>query len=272
MTNLHWFSIDSDDLHHHPSISGHPSRSSESSWCLEIEPRPMSNTLATSFESLQKWWISRPEDDRLTIFIIGEQVADPRFVNAIQSLISSRAGLTIGIHGLNHICWSAWGKCSEEFSKAIKQSISAVEEVAGESFRPWFRAPGGYIAPWMASILSENGIILDSSINSVRMLRSKTGRDESGRIHGWKQTLDAIEQEGIVEREWLTSKGIPINGPALRIPVLRIYSRWIWKRTLSESRCATEKELEDPSSSISSLYWHVLDHSRNSGRWTPPIV
>ena len=110
MSNRYWFSVDSDDLHHHPSVSGHPTRSSVLPWCLDVDSRPMSDALFKSFQILQEWWVSRIDDDLLTIFIIGEQLDDPRFIEVIQNLISSRSGLTIGIHGLKHICWSAWGR------------------------------------------------------------------------------------------------------------------------------------------------------------------
>ena len=270
MSNLHWFSVDSDDLHHHPSVSGHPTRSSILPWCLDIDSRPMSDALFKSFTFFQEWWVSRKDDDLLTIFIIGEQLDDPRFIEAIQNLISSRQGLTIGIHGLKHICWSAWENRSDDFSISLEKSINKIRNVVGESFRPWFRAPGGYIAPWMIPILKDHGIVLDSSINPVRLLQRKTGRDENGKINGWKKMIAAFNQTGIVEREWLTSHGIPTNGPALHLPLLRTHSAWVWKRVLSGSSCVNEKELLDPSISITSIYWHVLDHGRRK-KWSPPI-
>lgn len=270
MSDRYWFSVDSDDLHHHPSVSGHPTRSSVLPWCLDADSRPMSDALFKSFQILQKWWVSRIDDDLLTIFIIGEQLDDPRFVEVIQNLISSRSGLTIGIHGLKHICWSAWGDRSDDFSRSLEKSINKIRNVAGESFRPWFRAPGGYIAPWMIPILKNHGIVLDSSINPIRLLRSKTGRDENGKINGWRKMIDAVNQSGIIERDWLTSNGLPTNGPALHLPLLRTHSKWVWKRALSGSRCANEKELLDSSTPIISIYWHVLDHGRKKS-WFPPL-
>jgi hypothetical protein len=270
MDKKYWFSVDSDDVHHHPSLSGHPTRSSISPWCLDLNSRSMSNALIESFHLLEEWWISRKEDELLTIFIIAEQLEDPKFVEAIQNLKSSRSGLTIGVHGLKHICWSAWGNCSDDFDKSLKKSIALIRNVAGETFRPWFRAPGGYIAPWMIPILKDHGIVLDSSINPVKLMKRKTGRDENGKINGWKNLIHEFNKKGIVEREWLVSNGMPTNGPALHIPLLRTHSKWVWKRKLSGSRCVNENELLDPNISVNSIYWHVLDHGRKGG-WTPPI-
>ena len=89
MTSRYWFSVDSDDLHHHPSISGHPTRSKVSPWCLDLDPRPMSNTLIHSFKSLEKWWLTRKDDEILTIFVIAEQFEDQLFVDAINSIQNS---------------------------------------------------------------------------------------------------------------------------------------------------------------------------------------
>ena len=270
MTARYWFSVDSDDLHHHPSISGHPTRSLTSPWCLESDSRPMSNSLGKSFENLEKWWINRPEEEMLTIFVIGEQLEDPNFVNALSSINKSRSGLTIGVHGLKHICWSAWGERQEEFRKALSKSIRIVSSIAGESFRPWFRAPGGYIAPWMIPILKDQGITLDSSINPVWLLRKKSGRDKNGNVNGWEKVRNELIRNQIIEREWLTTRGMPTNGPALHIPFLSLHSKWVWKRVLLDSHCTNEEELLNPSIPITSIYWHVLDHGRKGG-WSPPI-
>ena len=74
----------------------------------------------------------------------------------------------------------------------------------------------------------------------------------------------------IIEREWLSKNGMPTNGPALHIPLLRSHSKWVWKRKLSNLQCSNDLELLDPSIPIVSIYWHVLDHSRQGG-WTPPL-
>ena len=213
---------------------------------------------------------SRIDDDLLTIFIIGEQLDDPRFVEVIQNLISSRRGLTIGIHGLKHICWSAWVDCSDDFSRSLEKSINKIRNVAGESFRPWFRAPGGYIAPWMIPILKNHGITLDSSINPVWLLRKKSGKNENGKINGWQQVRNELNKSQIIEREWLVKRGLPTNGPALHIPLLRSHSKWVWNKKLSNLQSSNDQELLDPSISIMSIYWHILDHNRRGG-WTPPL-
>ena len=270
MTSRYWFSVDSDDLHHHPSISGHPTRSKITPWCLDLDPRPMSNTLIHSFNSLQKWWQTRGDEEILTIFVVAEQFEGPFFVDAIRSIQHSRPGLRIGIHGLKHICWSAWGNRSEEFNYALSESIRIIQTFSGAAFRPWFRAPGGYIAPWMIPILKSQGITLDSSINPVWLLRKKTGKNENKRINGWQKVRNEIIHNGIIEREWLVKRGLPTNGPALHIPFLRHHSKWTWKRELSNLQCSNDQELLDPTISMASIYWHVLDHSRQVG-WTPPL-
>ena len=270
MSSKYWFSVDSDDLHHHPSISGHPTRSKVSPWCLDLDPRPMSNTLIHSFNSLQEWWQKRGDEEILTIFVVAEQFEDPLFIDAMSSLQHSRPGLRIGIHGLKHICWSAWGNRSEEFSYALSESIRIIQTFSGASFRPWFRAPGGYIAPWMIPILKSQGITLDSSINPVWLLRRKTGNNENRKINGWQKVRNELILNGIIEREWLVKRQLPTNGPALHIPFLRHHSKWTWKRELSNLQCSNDQELLDPAISITSVYWHVLDHSRQGG-WTPPL-
>ncbi len=270
MTSRYWFSVDSDDLHHHPSISGHPTRSKVSPWCLELDHRPMSNTLNHSFKSLEKWWLTRKDDETLTIFVIAEQFEDPLFVDAINSIQNSRPGLRIGIHGLKHICWSAWGDCSEEFNSAISESIRIIQTFAGDSFRPWFRAPGGYIAPWMIPILRNQGITLDSSINPVWLLRKKTGKNGNGNVNGWQQVRNELNKCQIIEREWLVKRGLPTNGPALHIPILRSHSKWVWNKKLTNLQCSNDQELLDSSISIMSIYWHILDHNRHGG-WIPPL-
>lgn len=270
MTSRYWFSVDSDDLHHHPSISGHPTRSKVSPWCLNLDSRLMSNTLNQSFKSLEKWWLTRRDDETLTIFVIAEQFEDPLFVDAICSIQNSRPGLRIGIHGLKHICWSAWGDRSEEFNYAISESIRIIQSFSGDSFRPWFRAPGGYISPWMIPILKKNEITLDSSINPSWLLKKKSGKNENGKFNGWQQVRNELKNNQIIEREWLVKHGLPTNGPALHIPLLKSHSKWVWNRKLSNLQCSNDQELLDSSVSITSIYWHVLDHNRQGG-WTPPI-
>ena len=29
--------------------------------------------------------------------------------------------------------------------------------------------------------------------------------------------------------------------------------------------------IEDSESELETIYWHILDHARNDGDWTPPI-
>jgi len=118
--------------------------------------------------------------------------------------------------------------------------------------------------------MKKHGIVLDSSINPIWLLRRKSGKDENGRNYGWREVRSSLNENQIIEREWLVKHGMPTNGPALHIPMLRDHSKWVWKRELSNSRCVTEKELLDSSIYVNSIYWHVLDHGREGG-WVPPI-
>ena len=265
-----WCSIDTDDIHHHPNISGHPSRSKDTPWPQNTSLRTMSEQLNEGFNGFETWWSSQSEDSRITFFVIGEQLEDPSFIQRLQNLIALRPGITIGVHGWNHICWSAWKPRPDEFKSMIEKSIDLISSKVGSVFRPWFRAPGGYIAPWMAPILASAGIVMDSSINPVFLLRHKTGRDSSGKINGWDSIRKSMFESGIVEREWYTRHNLPVNGPALHHPVLRFHSR----RTLRKLSCveyANDEDILSKSNSVVSIYWHLLDHARLNGGWAPPL-
>ena len=68
---------------------------------------------------------------------------------------------------------------SDEVSK-VNYAKEIIKEFAETSWRPWFRAPGGYIAPWMAEILKLEKFELDSSINPTKFLSIKSGKFEKG--------------------------------------------------------------------------------------------
>ena len=138
---------------------------------------------------------------------------------------------------------------------AARDRISAF---AGESWRPWFRAPGGYIAPWMAAPLAAAGFRLDSSVNPSRwVVRKMCGH--------WNRVIQSMEQSGVIERPWLTTILGPACGPALRIYPFALLASQAWKR--HSTQIASDPE----STSVTALYWHILDHRRNSGKWKPPL-
>ena len=93
---------------------------------------------------------------------------------------------------------------------------------------------------------------------------------ENGKLNGWQQVRNELNKSQIIEREWLVKRGLPTNGPALHIPLLRSHSKWVWNKKLSNLQCSNDQELLDPSISIMSIYWHILDHNRRGG-WTPPL-
>jgi hypothetical protein len=117
----------------------------------------------------------------------------------------------------------------------------------------------------MASVLSDEGYVVDSSVNPSRLVKSKSGGE------GWRAVEKAMTKVGVVERPWLTRFTLPVNGPALfRFP-LSINARRAWKRApallLPEQLSMVEKPDED----ITTVYCHVLDFARNQASWVPPL-
>ena len=156
--------------------------------------------------------------------------------------------VTIATHGYKHRCWSAWPEDSVAFHQDLSLSISRLIEFAGEKFRPWFRAPGGYIAPWMADVLRRQGIILDSSVNNSIITRRKAGIQKD-----WSAVKSMLLRKGIVEREWTVWAGIPVTGPALRIPILRNIAKRRWRKSTRNKSCASEQILLNQNYSIDTL-------------------
>jgi hypothetical protein len=241
----------------------------------------------------------------VTIFCIAEQLDCIEFAAAFSRLLA-RPNVTVANHGWSHRCWSAWPADVAGFSAMLNASMARLAEFVGDAWRPWFRAPGGYIAPWMAAPLAAAGITLDSSVNPSPFLSRKTGRraaavpagapvgelgadggeesqcsksesipTNSGGKNGWIAVIDAMRKAGIVERPWSSFRSgltptLPACGPALHLPLLGGAARRLWRRQ-TRSRLVTEVELLDSDIEVNSLYWHILDHTRRSGKWTPPI-
>ena len=75
-----------------------------------------------------------------------------------------------------------------------------------------------------------------------------------------------------IEREWLTKWKLPVNGPALTKFPLSVIARYAWKSLPSVINCENlQNAVEDKNQTINTVYWHILDHSRNQGKWQPPI-
>jgi len=52
---------------------------------------------------------------------------------------------------------------------------------------------------------------------------------------------------------------------------LRWNARRAWSN-LSEPLDASEIDsVEDSSNELDTIYWHILDHAREDGKWIPPI-
>jgi hypothetical protein len=141
-----------------------------------------------------------------------------------------------------------------------------ISQFAGDKFRPWFRAPGGYIAPWMIDVLSHHGVTLDSSISKTRVSSRKIGQK-----NGYNMVCSKVAASGMVEREWFSRFGIPLTGPALRIPVLRSLSRRGWNKVTKNAICCSDLVIHTPQDAVDSLYWHLIDFSMNGGKWVPPL-
>ena len=204
----------------------------------------------------------------VTIFLIADMLDEQEFVQWLNQLIENYGDrVNFACHGLEHKSWSAWGENAEDFTKSLTQSIAKISSVVGSNFKPWFRAPAGYMAPWMASCLKNAGIVLDSSVNDTILTRNKAGKGNT-----WRQVADAVEECGLVERAWLTRWKLPVNGPALSLFPLSINAKLAWRKLpkiIPKEQINTAPE--DKKSSITTVYWHILDHSRKQGKWQPPI-
>lgn len=240
-----WLTVDSDDLRHLPREQGHPTRSKG------VTSPELSYEFRKGMLGFEHWL--KEKGYPVTIFVIADQLHG-EFLEWIQR-ITSQYNVLIGCHGLTHRCWSAWGEDQEGFSNALSESISKIKQAVGDAYRPWFRAPAGYIASWMAPILKQNGIELDSSVNPSWLVRSKSAG-------GWNKVTVAMNESGIEERPWLTKWGLPVCGPALfRFPLSLIANR-AWKQIDGEVGGPEMKQ---------TIYWHILDHARENGKWFPPI-
>jgi peptidoglycan/xylan/chitin deacetylase (PgdA/CDA1 family) len=212
-------------------------------------------------------WLEN-HDKPVTLFVIADSLEDEEFSAWLAAIINKFSHrVTIGCHGLDHKSWSAWPENPDLFKQSMDEAIKIISDFAKGNYRPWFRAPAGYMAPWMIKPLSECGIIVDSSINDSILTGSKSGRGNT-----WQQVRNACNDAGVIEREWLTKWKLPVNGPALTKFPLSVIARYAWK---SLPRVITPDNLlnviEDKNQPVSTVYWHILDHSRNQGKWQPPI-
>jgi hypothetical protein len=256
-----WLTVDFDDLRHVPSAQGHPTRSK-----LPVASMDLSEPYKAAMRAFETWLANTPH--AVTLFVIADLFESDGFSEWFTALLANHGErLTVGCHGLTHRSWSAWPEDREGFDASLKQATAVLKEKAGGHFRPWFRAPAGYIAPWMATMLAGQGYTVDSSVNPSWLVRKKAGKGNS-----WADVNDAMAQQGVLERPWATRFSLPVNGPALAMFPLSVIARGVWKKAPS---ILTSDELdaavEDSTQPLVTLYWHVLDHSRNKATWTPPL-
>lgn len=223
----------------------------------------MSQQYLEGLEGCLHWLESN--EIHVTFFIVTDLFEHPAFCDWMQRLILRCPNkVTFGCHGHTHRSWSAWPKDEEGFSAMLSRSLPLLKERTESLFRPFFRAPNGYIAPWMAPILAQHDITLDSSINPSWVVKNKSAG-------GWKQVRRAMQEAQVLEREWATSLSVPINGPALFRWPLSILSRRIWNRASNFIGPDEHHLISDSSIQIRTLYCHILDFGRMNGMWQPPL-
>ncbi|MEE2746842.1 MAG: hypothetical protein VX473_00010 [Candidatus Thermoplasmatota archaeon] len=250
-----WLSVDTDDIVHLPSNRGHPHRSSEPMLEWKTEGYRASKRLLDAMDLFVEWVRDGPH---VTLFVIAEQLDCPEFTKRMDNLLMM-PNILIACHGWGHRCWSAWPEDTVNFSEMLISARDRISNYAGDSWRPWFRAPGGYVAPWMAGPLAGAGFRLDSSVNPSRWVNRKMGGD-------WSKVQRSMEECGLIEVPWLTTRIGPACGPALSLFPFSLLAGRAWKRHSSSITNNPENEIS------TALYWHILDHGRKSGRWKPPLA
>ena len=249
-----WLSVDTDDLIHLPSNRGHPHRSSEPMPSWHTQGYRATKRLLEATDRFIEW---AQEGPPITIFLIAEQLDCPDFTKRMDAMLLM-SNISVACHGWGHRCWSAWPEDIETFSQMLVAARDRISAYAGESWRPWFRAPGGYVESWMAGPLAGAGFRLDSSVNPSRWVNRKMGGD-------WSKVKQSMEECGVIERPWLTTTIGPACGPALSLFPFSLFAKGAWKKNSKSITSDPENE------SSTALYWHLLDHGRKSGRWQPPI-
>lgn len=256
-----WLTVDCDDLRHIPRHHGHPTRTK-----VPINSKVLSEDFQAGMKGFESWMKSH--NHPVTLFVIADLLDSNIFkVWLCRMIEENKTRITIGCHGLEHKSWSAWPEDSSGFTTAIIQASKSLQEAVGEAYRPWFRAPAGYMAPWMAPCLKKCGIIIDSSINDTVLTKSKSGKGNT-----WQEVRRSITENALIEREWLTRWKLPVNGPALSKFPLSVIAKRAWRKlppVLQPNDLTTV--LEDSEEQIKTVYWHILDHARKGGNWKPPV-
>ena len=256
-----WLTVDTDDVRHLPKHQGHPTRSIVP---FEGQTDKLSQNFELGWEGFLRWM--GHHDGAVTLFVISDMLNHPPFSALLTEALSQFPDrLTVGCHGHSHRSWSAWGEDITGFSEMLATSTALLKSHAGAAFRPYFRAPNGYVAPWMAKVLADHGYIVDSSVNPSWLVRKKTGGGS------WTGVQQAMLEAGLVERPWLTRWTLPVNGPALfRFP-LSLFASRAWKRLPRILQSHELDIVEQRGMTLTTVYCHVLDFARMNGTWTPPL-
>ena len=256
-----WFTVDTDDFRHLPKHQGHPTRSTKA---YAGRSDSLSASFRTGWEGMLRWM--EGHKGAVTLFVISDLLEEEAFRGRLtRALERFPQRLTVACHGHSHRSWSAWGKDKEGFEAMLDTSTALLKSHAGRAFRPYFRAPNGYIGPWMASSLAKKGYVVDSSVNPSWLVKRKAGGAT------WPAVVEAMEGAGIVERPWLTRWSLPANGPALfRFP-LSVLARGAWRKSPRLLTAATLSLVEQRDADVCTVYCHVLDFARKNGTWTPPL-
>lgn len=245
-----WLTVDSDDIRHIPKSQGHPTRS-------KGVPHGGTSQKMQHAMSHFREWLDRTQVS-LTIFVIADQLDDPQFSDWLRDLLDNHPQVTIGCHGLTHRCWSAFPEDVEGLLSALVEADVKLHDFAKDAWRPWFRAPAGYIAPWMAPVIAKAGFELDSSVNPSWLVRKKAGPWKD-----WAAVEKALKDSGLVSKPWLCRYSLPTCGPALSIPFLSWNAKKAWSKL---------GPFVYPDEAEHTVYWHILDHARDDGRWKPPLM
>jgi len=256
-----WFTVDTDDLRHLPVHQGHPTRSKKP---FTGSPDRMSERFQQGWTGFHRWMATH--DHAVTVFLITDLLEDPAFVRMFKETLRTYGNrITVGCHGHTHRSWSAWGEDRTGFEAMLARSQAHLASCAEGHVQPWFRAPAGYVAGWMADGLAKHAFTVDSSVNPSLLVRSKTNGE------GWASVTAAMERAGVMERPWFTSWGMPANGPALfRFP-LSVVARRAWRRLPPPLKVEEMDLVAQPDANVITAYVHVLDFARNNGTWTPPL-
>ena len=256
-----WLTVDFDDLRHIPSAQGHPKRSKHPASNTDL-----SDAYTRAMIAFESWLASTTHP--VTLFVIADLFESDGFGDWFDGVLATYGErLTVGCHGLTHRSWSAWPEDKDGFSSALKQATAILSKRAPAHFRHWFRAPAGYIAPWMAEVLAEHGYVVDSSVNPSWVVAKKAGKGNS-----WADVLRAMRAHDVIERPWATRFGLPANGPALTMFPLSTLAKGLWKKAPTILLIdEVDEMIPNRKQSLVTLYWHVLDHARNKGTWMPPL-